>query len=242
MDPDDREKYSQKMTEQININNTSSICTNAKAVILCDFDSTAASADVIAYIYNHFTGVECNEYRRKWREGLITSPEKMNACFATITASAEEILTSLKWVELDPGFVDLVDWAKQEGIEFAILSDGLDWYIREILENWGVSGITIYSNHIEFTAEGIHLSYPWFDAHFPGNGTSKGTVIQKYRDQGIKTIFIGDGISDYEGSRVADRVYAKLSLLDFCRKNDIEAVEYTTLKDVLADLKNHHIG
>jgi len=67
-------------------------------------------------------------------------------------------------------------------------------------------------------------------------------VIQKYRARGIKTIFIGDGVSDHEGSRVADRVYAKLSLLDFCRKNAIPAIEYTTLKDVLADLRSFYRG
>ncbi len=206
-------------------------------VILCDFDKTATPTNVFGYIYDLFSNETCRHYRQLWRDGLISSTEEMEVCCTGITASEEEMLASLKDIELDPGLAGLVHWAEQRDFEFAILSDGLDWYIRAILERSGLYGVKIFSNQIEFTADGIRLSYPWYDPKYPHCGTSKRSIIQGYQERMIKTVFIGDGLSDFEASHVADRVYAKTDLLIYCRENSIPAVEFTTLDEVLADLQ-----
>lgn len=205
--------------------------------ILCDFDMTAATTDVIDFIYDHFCGPECQEFRQRWREGLISTPQEIEGCFSSITISTDELKAALNGIELDPAFADLVMWARRKGFEFAIVSDGLEWYIQDILARSGLQNITVYSNQIHFSEAGMRFTYPWFDPKAPRSGTSKGKIIRSYQARPAEVVFIGDGLSDIEASHVADRVYAKDKLLAHCRRSDVPALEFTTLADVLADLK-----
>jgi 2-hydroxy-3-keto-5-methylthiopentenyl-1-phosphate phosphatase len=205
--------------------------------VLCDFDNTISTRDVTELIYDLFAGPECNEYRRQWREGLITTPQELEGCLSSVNASREEIETSLEMVQLDPAFVDLVHWCEQKEFEFAIVSEGLDWYIYHFLDKIGMDGIRIYANRAEFSPSGIRLSYPWRDPKVPARGTSKGTIVREYQQRGMEVVFIGDGSSDLEAAQSADRVFAKAKLMAYCQRSGILAVEFHNLAQVLADLK-----
>jgi len=46
---------------------------------------------------------------------LISTPQEIGGCFASMTMSETELKAALAWVELDPGFAELVEWVRQRG-------------------------------------------------------------------------------------------------------------------------------
>lgn len=209
----------------------------ARVAILCDFDGTICHEVVIDSLYALFAACGL-EYAQKWERGEITTPEEITSSFATITASREEMEAALNDFTVDPGIHELLAFSRQHGYEFAVVSDGLDWYIRHILERHGVKDVSIFANQIEFTPQGFQFTFPWRHALTPMRGVSKPWIVQRYRDQGAKVAVIGDGLTDVEAAAVADRVYAQGLLMDYCRQHGIPAIEVVDLEDVVRKWQN----
>ena len=59
-------------------------------------------------------------------------------------------------------------------------------------------------------------------------------------------VFIGDGLSDLEGCHVADQVYARDELLEYCQEKDIPAIGFTSMEgaypEVEGTLSDHPSG
>jgi len=64
-------------------------------------------------------------------------------------------------------------------------------------------------------------------------GTAKAAIIENYQKAGYFTIFIGDGKSDTDAVRAADKIYAKGHLLDYCLEHQIPAEGFENFKDLL---------
>lgn len=208
-----------------------------RVAILCDFDGTICHEVVIDSLYAGFAACGL-EFSRKWERGEITTPDEITSSFATVTASREELEAALGDFTIDPGIHELLAFCRQRGYEFAVVSDGLDWYIRYILELHGVRDVSIYANQIEFTPQGFRFEFPWHHVSTPLRGVSKPMIVQRYRDQGAKVVVIGDGLTDVEAAAVADQVYAQGLLIDYCRQHGIPAVEVANLVDVVRKWQN----
>ncbi len=201
--------------------------------VLCDFDGTITHCEVIGEIYNKFASGNCEHLVNLWVRGEISTPEEIQGCFATIHATRQEMEAELNTIPVDAGFPALLDYCRNQGYQFAILSDGLQWYIEYILSKHGISGLTIYANQIEFKPSGFEISFPWYNPETPKRGASKPMIIQRYQNSGARVIFIGDGLSDREAVQVADSVYAKGRLLEYCRQNEFPVTGFTDLAELL---------
>jgi len=206
----------------------------SKVAVLCDFDGTIALRQVIPTLYEHFAGPSCMEVVQRWMRGEVGTKEEFRICFGSITASRAEMEAVLDSVPIDPAFPRLLDFCRQRGYRFAIVSDGLRWYINYILARYGIHGLTVYANEIYFEPQGIRLAFPWYSADAPLRGVSKKGIIRRYQADGCKVVFIGDGLSDIDAVQVADVLYANDDLLAYCRKHGIPAIEFSDLSDVLA--------
>ncbi|MGQ9493877.1 MAG: haloacid dehalogenase-like hydrolase, partial [Anaerolineae bacterium] len=120
----------------------------------------------------------------------------------------------------------------------AVVSDGLAWYIRYILDRHGVRNVQVYANEIQFGSDGLRLSFPWYSLSSPLRGTSKLALAQRYKAEGLRVVFIGDGLSDIEVVEAADVLYARAGLLDYCREGHILAIPFSSLSEVLNDLRS----
>jgi 2-hydroxy-3-keto-5-methylthiopentenyl-1-phosphate phosphatase len=203
--------------------------------VLCDFDGTITPLDVLEVLYRRFAGPGCSDFMRKWLEGEISTPQEIMGCFGATKTTQTEMEAALDSVYLDPAFPDLYGYCEQQGYLFAVLSDGLSWYINYILTRHGFGGLTIYANEIQFTPEGVRVSSPWYQPETPRRGTSKPAIIRKYQQDGYRVVFIGDGLTDVEAVEVADVVYARDRLLEYCRKLDIPAIGFSGMQDLLAN-------
>ena len=91
------------------------------------------------------------------------------------------------------------------GIELAVVSDGLDWAIETVLESHGIHGLPVYANHVVFEGAEFHCEFPWYDPLTPLVGVCKPLIVRRYRQDGGRVIYIGDGRSDREAVAEAGR-------------------------------------
>ncbi len=217
------------------------IKSKSNIVVLCDFDGTATPYNVINMLYKKFAAPYFLEINQKWIRGEISTQEKTKYCFSKITATRKEMEAFLNTITLDPGFCGLIELCKQHDYKFAIVSDGLEWYIKYILNNNNIKNIIIYAGKIYFKSKRFQFSFPWYNSSTPLRSTSKFSIIRRYQAEDFKVVFIGDGLSDTNAVKVADIVYAKGVLMKYCSKNHIPAIEISNLSDLLNKWKSHQI-
>ncbi|HEY45498.1 MAG TPA: HAD-IB family phosphatase [Anaerolineae bacterium] len=201
-------------------------------VVFCDFDGTLTNFVIIDHLYETFA--ECGlQYAERWERGEISTMEEMESTFATVTASREEMERELAKVDLVPGVSEFISMCQKRGYSFAIVSDGLQWYIEYILRQHGITGLRIIASQIHFEPGAFRFSYPWYDPEIPLRSTSKPTIIRRYQERGSKVAFVGDGTSDFEVVGVADLIYARRKLAEYCLSKGVPAIEFTDFFDLL---------
>jgi 2-hydroxy-3-keto-5-methylthiopentenyl-1-phosphate phosphatase len=201
--------------------------------VLCDFDGTIVLSDTIGQIYHHFADPSCSEFVQRWIRGEISTQQELRACFGTIKASRAEMESLLTTIPMDPAFPEFLGFCQKQGYRFAIVSEGLGWCVDYVLRRHGICGITVYSNEIHFEPDGFRFSFPWYHPESPLRGVSKSALVRRYQAQGDRVVFIGDGLSDTDAVEVADVVYARAKLLEYCSKRGIQAVGFSDFADLL---------
>jgi len=210
--------------------------------ILCDFDDTAADRNVATLLLNRFQPVPLSVSAPHWRElhqrylrAEITLAEYQEIAFAQMPSSQEEQAAYVKeQAALRPGFVELAGYCADHGIELAIVSHGLDFYVRALLEESGLEELPFFAVHTSETDGRTSFNYCFSSEGcdwFPGN--CKCYIIDEYRERGKMVLYAGDGISDTCPARKADYVFARDSLLSFCRAQEIPHLELTDFHVVL---------
>ena len=109
-----------------------------------------------------------------------------------------------------------------------MVSQGLDFYISALLKRDGYQDVPVYAVATRFDAG--RISYQYHHA-YPGQenrGNSKRLIVEGFRSKGHYVIYAGDGQSDLEAARVADRVFAHRTLARLC---DEEGIPYTAFED-----------
>jgi 2-hydroxy-3-keto-5-methylthiopentenyl-1-phosphate phosphatase len=120
-----------------------------------------------------------------------------------------------------------------------VISDGLDFYIRRLLDREGHADVPVLANRLEFEPGGkLRPSFPNFEGGCGRCGTCKGAEVRRRQAMGQTVWFAGDGISDRCAAPVADRLFARRDLLRFARAQGIPATPIDSLADVLASLRD----
>jgi 2,3-diketo-5-methylthio-1-phosphopentane phosphatase len=211
-------------------------------VILSDFDGTIVTANVLESLYGRFGTPLCQQATGLWDRGLISTQEELATCFGTFTATRQEMESHLETFRVEPAMHKLVRLCSKKQWAFAIVSDGLRWYVDFILKRNGFSGIDVYANDIEFLEPGYRFSFPHSDPSTPKRGVSKSAVVRTFQRLGYRVIFIGDGLSDTDTLSVADSVYAMGDLLAFAQANGINSTGVRDLADAVDALSKVELG
>lgn len=210
-----------------------------KQLILCDFDATISAQDMGYVLVNRFSSGDWEEIDREFCEGKIGSKEAYSRIAKIMSGDESSVL---RFVEehsmIDPSFSIFYRYCHEAGIDIKIVSDGLDFYIRKILEIHHLSEIPFYANRTHFRdREGIDISFPYSTEECGLCGTCKKKIIQTYRKEYDSIYFVGDGLSDRCAAREADFVFAKDSLYTYCIKNEITCHFFKNFQEILNDLK-----
>lgn len=200
--------------------------------VFCDFDGTITDHDTLVFLATQLgggldlvrrVGEELRSGRMSLRDGIAEEMRSVRLPFSEVA----RILRSE--ISLDPGFASLVDLCRSNSIHFTILSAGFREIIELFVPATEFPSVTVLANHIEADVErGWQCRFR--DASVWGH--DKGESIRAAQNRGEYAVFIGDGFSDRQAAELADDVYAKHSLTDYCREHGIAFTEYRTLADV----------
>jgi 2,3-diketo-5-methylthio-1-phosphopentane phosphatase len=205
-----------------------------KIAVLCDFDGTVARDDVGNLLFRTFSqNGDATEIVRRWKAGEISSRECLEGEAAVARVDQKALDSFIRERELDPYFKDFHDFARRRGIEVVIMSDGLDYYIEQMLVRNGLGHISFYANRLRFNGHGLEVEFPWYDLlECTDCGCCKTHHLYRYRDKGYFIIYVGDGLSDRCPCAEADLVFAKGDLLKHCRTRGISHIEFRNFRDV----------
>jgi 2-hydroxy-3-keto-5-methylthiopentenyl-1-phosphate phosphatase len=212
--------------------------------VVCDFDGTATMDDIADALSVRYAGLA--QWRRVndlFHAGAISFEDLLRGIFEPIAATPEEVNAfAREHARFRPGFERLVRLCHRRGYPFVLASGGLDVYIRPALEKLPpelTRDLVIRANHAEFTGNGLALTFPWKDA--PGAcgtcGSCKGSVVRELQARGRRVAAVGDGNADRCSARVADLVFARGRLLDWCRRTGLPCQPFETLDDVAERLE-----
>ncbi len=210
-----------------------------KQLILCDFDGTISAQDMGYVLVNRFSSGNWEAIDRDFREGKIGSKEAYSRISEILKGDGPSILRFVQeHSSIDPFFATFYQYCRDKGIDIKMVSDGLDFYIKKILEIHHLSEIPFYANCTHFRdEEGIDISFPYSTEECGLCGTCKKEIIRIHRQKYDSVYFVGDGLSDRCAAREADFAFAKRSLYAYCIKKEITCHFFKNFQDILNDLK-----
>lgn len=205
-----------------------------RVAILCDFDGTVARDDVGNLLFGTYVGNgRSAEIVREWKLGKISSRECLEREAELARVDEAELGRFADGRRLDPYFKDFHDFATKRGMEVAIMSDGLDFYIERMLLRHGLAEIDFFSNRLRIEGDRLHVEFPYYDRlDCTDCGCCKTSHLLRYKEQGYFVVYVGDGLSDRCPSEAADLVFAKGDLRRHCESKGIDYVPFDNFRDV----------
>lgn len=213
-----------------------------KALVISDFDGTICTVDMGSSVLSHFTRKTWDEIDRNYVQGSIGSREAYAKIEPAISATPESLRKFiLKKVKIDPYFVKFYRLARKKGIDVIIASDGLDFYIRTILDKYELYDVEYFSNTLTFDgANAAAIGFPQMNMLCGRCGTCKNRILNEHRLMYEQIIYVGDGHSDICPSRFADLVFAKNVLLKNCEvEKHASYLPFQNFGDVQRYVKEH---
>jgi 2,3-diketo-5-methylthio-1-phosphopentane phosphatase len=130
-----------------------------KIAVLCDFDGTVAQDDVGNLLFRTFAAHgDAAEVVSRWERGEISSRECLEKEASLASCCADELRKFVHARTIDPYFKDFHDFARQRGIEVVVLSDGLDFYIEQILIRNGLGQIEFFANQLRLEGQKMRVN------------------------------------------------------------------------------------
>jgi 2-hydroxy-3-keto-5-methylthiopentenyl-1-phosphate phosphatase len=211
--------------------------------IFTDFDGTITINDVGDAMFERFGGSRCLDYISEYQSGLISAAE----CFRRESSACSEVdqkaLDSfLDAQAVDTSFLPFVEYCRTQKIDLTIFSDGMDYYIRRILNRMGTGDVEFYSNALHLVPVNGSANVR-FEPEFPHLSEScdrcaccKRNIMLTHSGDDDLLICVGEGYSDRCAVKYADIVFAKDSLAEYCAGEKLPFYEYKSFADISARL------
>jgi 2-hydroxy-3-keto-5-methylthiopentenyl-1-phosphate phosphatase len=206
-----------------------------KTLIAMDFDGTISVEEVSVALLERFAEDDWNVPYNLHVAGEIGLEELMRRQFAMIRRPREELVRFVQETTIvRPGFEEFVRYCKEHGVSVNICSAGMDVYVEATLAMLDIPPIAIGTvGKSRFGEGGIDVRFPQ-----GRDGLDfKATFVKDKQNDGYHVVYVGDGISDFGGAKVADFVFARDSLLELCRESGIPHMPFDDFRDVQRGLK-----
>jgi 2-hydroxy-3-keto-5-methylthiopentenyl-1-phosphate phosphatase len=203
-----------------------------RLLVVCDFDGTVCRVDMCNEILDHFAG-DWEAIDRAYAVGEIGSRAAYSRIASLIRTNRLQVLDFiLRHERLDPFFPDFLRFCRGRKIDLKIVSDGLDLYIEAILAKYGLN-VEFYSNRLVFREDDrIGVDFPPASEECGRCGTCKRYLLDRFRSDYDRIIYVGDGHSDICAARMADQIFAKDILYEKCLENGTPCLLYDDFGDI----------
>ncbi len=209
---------------------------NKNFKVFVDFDGTITRRDVGEAMFLEFGDADsANRIIQDWIDKNINAVQ----CWQQLCSSIKSLnITAfdkfINEIEIDEGFVKFVDYCQSNGIEITVLSDGLDYYIKRILDKEKLNHLRVFSNQLLIDDNNNLVPlFPFTDEECDRCANCKRNHVLNLSSEEDYSVYIGDGWSDTCPSQYCDFIFAKNSLLKYCEKNRISFFPYTNFFDVI---------
>jgi 2-hydroxy-3-keto-5-methylthiopentenyl-1-phosphate phosphatase len=203
-----------------------------KIIIQCDFDGTVTEDDISFILLDAFAKGDWRTINKQHSEGKITVGQFNERAFGLVRASKKAMLDYLKdKVKVRPGFQKLVELCQQKGIRLVIVSNGLEFYIKRILEDMGLYNLEYHAAETRFHANKLKVRYIGPDGSVVDSGY-KEKYVNKYLNEGYHVVYIGNGSSDLSPARDAHQIFATESLLEQCQRTGLTCIPFTSFLEI----------
>jgi 2-hydroxy-3-keto-5-methylthiopentenyl-1-phosphate phosphatase len=199
--------------------------------VYTDFDGTVAPQDVTDAVLRRFAPEEWETIEAAWRSGEIDAAACMRAQIALLEAPPPALDAFLDELELEPAFPRFAAWCDDERIPLAVVSDGVDYFARRILERHGLGHLPVFANQLVFDSGRYALRHPWRAAECrAGAGVCKCAIAGEHAADLL--VYVGDGRSDRCVSGCADVLFAKEDLASHCLDQQLPYFPFETFDEV----------
>jgi len=206
--------------------------------VYCDFDGTVSVEDATDFVLSRLADEEWQDVERLWQEGRIGSGECMRRQIAMIRAAPQELDEVLDGIAIDPHFPSFIDFCTGHGVPVTIVSDGVDYFIRRILQKCGLDHLPVVANRLVASVTGSRFDYRLFSPHGDHRCTTMAGVCKcRALSAHGERIFVGDGRSDFCVSDKPELVFAKGQLAGQCSERNIPFFTYRDFSDVVSVLR-----
>jgi len=192
--------------------------------VIADFDGTIVKRDLAERALTKFGKPGWEHFDDLLRADKITVEECVTRQYAMIAASSRREIADYidQFCEFRPGFDALLSECRAKGIDFTIVSAGLDFCIKHAFRKAGIKLPRLVCPKSAFIPnEGFGLVFP--QPHLPTSRDFKEDSVAYRQQQGYNVIYVGDGMGDLYGAAKADKLFAiKGSRLDnVCKERNI---------------------
>ncbi|AEI42560.1 2-hydroxy-3-keto-5-methylthiopentenyl-1-phosphate phosphatase [Paenibacillus mucilaginosus] len=210
-------------------------------VIFCDFDGTITVNDNIVAIMKHFQPPGWDTIVEDVLAKRVSVREGVGRMFALLPTERRQEITdyAIGNVTIREGFRELLEYCRREGITFLVTSGGIDFFVYPVLSPFPIPEENIYCNGSDFNGSHIEILWPHAcDEHCHNDcGMCKTAIIRSYPSDTHERILIGDSITDFEGAKLADLVFARAHLVDLCRELGLNYKPFETFHEVIRGLE-----
>jgi 2-hydroxy-3-keto-5-methylthiopentenyl-1-phosphate phosphatase len=204
-----------------------------KILIQCDFDGTITEEDVSFFLLDTFAQGDWRALLREYKEKKISVGEFNTRAFAMVKNDKAALLEEVKVkTKVRAGFQELVSYCQKKGFRLAIVSNGLDFYIKSVLKDLGLENIEVHAAQAAFYPEGMKVQYVGPDGKILEDGF-KESYIKSFLELGYRVIYVGNGDSDFPPAKYAYYVFATGELLAYCRDNNLNCRPFGDFIDIV---------
>ncbi len=206
--------------------------------VLLDFDGTLVEPNVAIELVAEFAtdGPRiAHEVDVQLHAGQITLREAWAREVALLPMDRIEEMSryTVEHVPLRKGARELLGLLASRQVPVAVVSGGLDFYIRPVLEREGFD-LPCFSDRVGRASEGgpFRLEHPYGHPTCRLCGICKAQVVLDHARGKLPVVFVGDGSTDRYAAEVADVVFARHRLLTYCRERGIPVHPFEDLHPV----------
>ena len=199
--------------------------------VFVDFDGTITEVDAFDALIRAVAGEAAfDAIDGPLVAGEITLREALARQAAAVALSRADTLAFMEThARVDPAFPPFVDAVRAHGGAITVLSSGIATVIHAALAHAGVE-IEVIANDVDFAATGWTMSF--VDAS--DNGHDKAAHVRAARERGARTVYVGDGISDFAAALEAGERFAKegRALEGYCRARGVACESFGSFRQI----------
>jgi len=187
--------------------------------LLVDFDETASLDNVAEMLLTRFATKGWTLLQTRFRAGEIALREYQESAFAMVPASPQTMAEyAAEHARIRPGLRELVAACNAEGTPIAVVSGGLDFYVKSVLARNGLEDVTSFTVSTRSAPGGLAYTYPLATPTCWLWGNCKCSIVERHRADGRRVVYCGDGRNDVCPASKASFVFARKRLLEHCRE------------------------